>query len=88
MKKIILIPLFIFGCDTCDTVHNILTINDIASGNADEEDIQELLDSESGQWLGYDVGECVTIELHCADQEDGHYEYGEPDTDIMCICNW
>ena len=84
MKKLLLSIFLIFGCDT---IKDIFTVKDVITGEAESDDIQELLNAESGQWIGYSVDECVTIELHCVDL-DGGYQYGDPDKEIMCICNW
>ena len=88
MKILLLIALLIFGCDTCNTINDIFAAKNIITGEADEEDIQELLEeADSGQWIGYSINECITIELHCA-ENNGVYEYGSPNNEFMCLCNW
>tara|TARA_B100001029_G_C14988527_1_gene410557 strand:- start:415 stop:627 length:213 start_codon:yes stop_codon:yes gene_type:complete len=50
--------------------------------------VQEIMEeSSSGTYIGYSIDDCVSIELDCIETE-GEYQFGEPDSDILCVCKW
>ena len=77
MKKLLLIVLIVMSCDS---------LSDLLFDN--KEEISEAAKNiESGSYVGYTAADCVSIELQCIDLE-GDYQFGEPETEIMCVCDW
>ena len=74
MKKILLLLLPILLIVGCKDPKDII--------------VQEIMEeSSSGTYIGYSIDDCVSIELDCIEVE-GVYEFGEPDSDILCVCQW
>ena len=77
MKKVLLIVLIIMSC---------YSLSDLLFNH--KEEISEVVQNiESGSYVGYTAADCVSIELQCVDLE-GDYQFGNPESEIMCVCDW